>query len=180
VRRRISLALLLAGGLLRLEAATLSRLSVNDMIDKSTAVVRGKVTSSYAAFQGSIIYTHYAVQVSERYKGSPAGTVDVVVPGGIANNLRQTFAGAPQFQTGDEYVFFLWTSQAGLTQVLGLTQGLFQIAPGTAADPVATRAAIRELMLDAGTGQPVKDQTLVLKLSNLRTQIRTRLMQGAH
>jgi hypothetical protein len=180
VQRRISLALFLAGGLLCLEAATLQRLSLNDMIDQSTAIVRGKVTGSYAAFQGPVIYTHYSVQVSEQFKGSPMGTVDLVVPGGTANNLRQNFAGAPQFNAGDEFVFFLWTSRAGLTQIIGLTQGLFQLAPGTAADPVTTRAASRELMLDSGTGQPVKDQTLVMNLSDLRTQIGARLMQRAH
>jgi len=176
--------LFLAVGLLPLEAATLLRLSLTDMIDKSTAIVRGKVTGSYAAFQGPVIYTHYTVQVSEQLKGSAAGTVDVAVPGGTANSLRQNFAGAPQFNTGDEFVFFLWTSQSGLTQILGLTQGLFQIAPQAnatpAADPVTTRAASHELMLDAGTGRPVKDQTLVMNLSDLRTQIRARLMQEAH
>jgi len=180
VRRRIALAFFLLGGLLCLNAATLLRLSLSDMIDKSTVIVRGKVTGSYAAFQGPIIYTHYAIQVSEQFKGAPAGTVDVVVPGGIANNLRQAFAGAPQFNTGDEFVFFLWTSQAGLTQVLGLTQGLFQVTSGSAADPLTTRSASRELMLDTASGQPVKDQTLVMHLSDLRTQIRARLVQGAH
>ena len=68
-------------------------------------------------------------------------------------------------------MFFLWTSKAGLTQVIGLTQGLFAIAPGGSADPSVTRAASTELMLDTNTGHPVKDQTLVMKLSDLRTQI---------
>jgi hypothetical protein len=72
---------------------------------------------------------------------------------------------------GDQFVLFLWTSRAGLTQIMGLTQGLFAVAPGASADPLATRAATRELMLDAKTAQPVKDAVLSMHLSDLRSLI---------
>jgi hypothetical protein len=156
---------------LPLQCATLERLSLEDMISKSTAIVRGKVTGSYAAFSGPIVYTHYALQVSERLKGSVGSTVEVVVPGGSANGVRQSLAGTPAFDVGDEFVFFLWTGKSGLTQVIGLTQGLFRLAADGSADPVVTRSATRELMLDSSTGRPVKDQTLTMHLSQLRTRI---------
>jgi len=165
------LALLLTLGLLPLECATLERLTLDDMIAKSTAIVRGRVTGSWTAFTGPVIYTHYRIQVSERFKGPSQGSVEVLVPGGVVNNLRQSFAGSPQFNQGDEFVFFLWTSKAGLTQVIGLTQGLFALPQDGATDPVATRAASREVMLDPGTGHPVKDQALVMRLSELRSRI---------
>jgi len=171
VKRHVTAALLLILGSLPLQCATLERLSLDDMISKSSSIVRGKVASSYAAFSGPVIYTHYTVQVSERLKGSVGSSVDVVVPGGVANGLRQSFAGAPTFNNGDEYVFFLWTSRAGLNQVMGLTQGIFAVTADGSADPVTTRAASHELMLAQGTGQPVKDETLVMHLSELRTQI---------
>jgi len=38
-------------------SATLERLTRDDLIAKSTAIVRGKVISSYASFRGPIIYT---------------------------------------------------------------------------------------------------------------------------
>jgi len=98
-----------------------------------------------------------------------------VVPGGMVNNRRQSFAGAPTFNSGDEYVLFLWTSKAGLTQVIGLTQGVFSVAPDGSKDPLATRAASHELMLDRGTGQPVKDQPLVMRMSELRSKVSTTL-----
>ena len=41
------------------------------MIAKSTAIVRGKVVSSWAGFSGPVIYTHYTMQVSEQLKGDP-------------------------------------------------------------------------------------------------------------
>jgi hypothetical protein len=155
---------------LPVQSATLERLTLEDMIAKSTAIVRGKAVSSQAAFSGRMIYTHYSIQVSESYKGNGSGTLDVAVPGGVANNLRQTFSGAPELQADQEYVLFLWTGPSGITQIIGLTQGLFSVAAGADRDPSVTRLASRELMLAPG-GQSVKDQTLVMRLSELRRRI---------
>ncbi len=160
-------------------SATLQQLSLDDMIAQSTAIVRGKVSGSYAAARGPLIYTYYTVQVSETLKGAPQTSVTVAVPGGTANHLRQTVPGAPEFHGGDEFVFFLWTGKSGLTQVIGLTQGLFKLSPGQASDPVATRTASGELMLDRSSGRPVKDRTLVMNLSELRSRIAAALAPGA-
>jgi len=175
VRRLFISALVLAFCTWPLQCATLERLSLDDMIAKSTAIVRGKVTSSYAAYSGRVIYTHYAIQVSESLKGGSRSAVDLAVPGGAVDHLRQTVAGAPEFRTGDEYVFFLWTGRSGLTQVIGLTQGLFSIAPGTSADPIATRPSSGELMFSRGSGAPVKNETLAMKVSDLRSRIASTL-----
>ena len=164
--------LILAYGAVALPAATLERLSLDDLISKSTTIVRGKILNSYTAVNGPVIYTHYRVQTSETLKGTANLVVEFQVPGGIANNMRQSFAGVPQFHTGDEYVFFLWTGRSGATQVMGLTQGLFSVAPGNAADPLTTRAASHEVMLDHFTGKQVKDQVLTMHLSALRARIR--------
>ncbi len=171
VKRHFMLALVLTFCTAPLQCATLERLSLDDMIAQSTSIVRGKVATSYSAFSGRVIYTHYAIQVSERLKGSAQGTIDVAVPGGAANNVRQAFSGAPELQAGQEYVLFLWTGRSGITQVIGMTQGLFSIAADSSSDPLATRRASRELMLARGTGQPVKDRTLVMRLSELRSRI---------
>jgi hypothetical protein len=171
VKRHFQFALVLIFGMLPLQCATLERLSLEELVAKSTAIVRGKVTGATAAFSGPVIYTHYLIQVSEQLKGGKQGFVDVVVPGGTANGLRQSFSGAPVLNPGDEFVFFLYTGKSGLTTVTGLTQGLFSLPGDGSADPMATRGATRELMLDPASGRPVKDQTLVLKLSDLRQRI---------
>jgi hypothetical protein len=173
VKRHFPLAFALIFGMMPLQCATLERLSLDDMIAKSTAIVRGRVSSATAAFSGPVIYTHYTIQVSEQFKGAKQGSVDVVFPGGVANGLRQSFSGTPALNPGDEYVFFLYTGKSGLTSVTGLTQGLFSLPGDGSADPTATRGATRELMLDPANGRPVKDQTLMLKLSDLRQRIAT-------
>ncbi len=179
VRRSLGWALLSWLGLVPTYAATLQQLSLDEMIAQSTAIVRGKVSGAYAAARGPLIYTYYAIQVSETLKGASQTSMTVAVPGGTANNLRQTVPGAPELHAGDEYVFFLWTGKSGVTQIIGLTQGLFKLAPSDSGDPVATRTASAELMLERGTGRPVKDQTLVMNLSDLRSRIASTLGQGA-
>jgi hypothetical protein len=169
VKRPFLFAAALVCGIVPLHGATLERLTLDDMIGKSTVIVRGKVTAVSAAASGPVIYTHYKVQVSERFKGHAGATLDVSVPGGTANGLRQTFSGAPTLNHGDEFVFFLYTGRDGRTTILGLTQGLFALDGG--ADPVSTRSASRELMLDRRTGRPVKDETVVMRLSELRSRI---------
>ncbi len=151
---------------------------MGEMVARSTAIVRGKVTGSSAAFSGPVIYTHYTVQVTETLKGTASGAMDVVLPGGVAQNVRQSFAGTPSLNVGAEYVLFLYTGKSGLTTIVGLTQGLFTLDSGASGDPTATRTATRELMLDPVTGHPVKDNTLVMKMSALRAQVAAGI-QGA-
>lgn len=168
--RHFVLALVLAFCGLPLQSATLERLTLSDMVVKSTMVVRGKVLSAKAAFNGSMIFTHYQVQVTDTLKGQSSRVIDVAVPGGVANGIRQAVSGAPEFQPGDDYIFFLWTSNSGMTQVIGLTQGLFRIG-GSDADPNLMRRPSTELMLDRRTHQPVKDAAIQMHLSELRSAI---------
>jgi hypothetical protein len=175
VRRHSPLGLALIFGVLGLQAATLERLSFEEMTARSTSIVRGKVESSWAAFSGPTIYTHFRVRVTERFKGPSETAVEIVVAGGVVNNLRQSFSGVPELTAGEEYVFFLWTGKNRLTQVIGLTQGVFSLAKDSAADPTATRRGSRELMFERSTGKPVQDQTLVMRMSELRTRIHSTL-----
>jgi hypothetical protein len=184
-RRLITLA---AVFLLPLRCATLERLTLDDMISKSSAIVRGKIADSWTAFTGSIIYTHYIIQAGETYKGAGQNRREIVVIGGTVNGVHQNASGSPTLNKGDEFVFFLWTSRAGLTQIIGLTQGLFALPPdgsstpasGPPSDPIATRAPTRELMLDPATARPVKDAALSLRLSQLRSRIASTLAGGTH
>jgi hypothetical protein len=171
-------ACLLFACMLPSRAATLEQLSLDEMIAHSTAIVRAKVLEGgYAAASNSVIYTHIPIRVSESLKGS-LPTNEVAVPGGSVGQVSQTFEGAPVLRPGEEYVLFLWTSPSGLNQVIGLTQGLFAIAPSEAG-LTATRRASSEHMVARGTGRPVNDQKLVMPLAELRARIATALRTGA-
>jgi hypothetical protein len=152
-----------------LPAATLEKLSLDDMIAKSTTIVRGTVTGVRTTFTGRDIYTLYRISVDERFKGEAQKTVEITVHGGTHGAYHQTTPGSPVLNQGDQFVFFLWTSNSGVTWITGMTQGLFQLSG--ASDPMATRPASRELMLDPATARPVKDSAVSLRLSELRTRI---------
>ncbi len=168
--------LTLAGGT---GAATLEQLSFDEMVEKSTAIVRGRVVGSYTTTKGSLIYTHYRVLVSERWKGPAASEADLVVPGGTMGSLRQSFAGAPKLAQGSDYVFFLWTARSGLTHIIGLTQGLFDVKADAKGATLAVRGTSGETMLDRSTGKPVNEEALSLSMAELNTRI-SRAMSGAN
>jgi hypothetical protein len=172
MRKLMLLGLVAAAGLLPLQAATLQQLSLDQMIQQSTGIVRGKVQLSGSAFRGSLIYTHYQVQVSETLKGTPATSLDVAVLGGMTNGVRQNFAGAPALTSGQEYILFLWTSKTGLTQIIGLSQGLFATMSNSAGQAMVVRAASTERMLNTA-GQPVVDSDIQMLLSDFRTRVQT-------
>jgi len=170
VARRLSIVIALLAAA-RLQSATLQQLSMNELVAKSTSIVRGTVQGSYAAFSGPIIFTHYRIQVVEKWKGAPGGVVDVAVPGGAASGLRQTYEGAPLFQPGEEYVLFLWTGKSGMTQIMGFSQGAFAVAKDGSADPNVARPASHELMLDPRTHNQVNDQPVTMRLSAMRSLV---------
>jgi hypothetical protein len=159
-----------------LHAATLEWLSLDDMARKSTSIVRARVTGSYAAPHGSIIYTHYVLQVLEGWKGAGPGQLDVVVPGGVAGGLRQTFSGSPRLTAGTDYVLFLWTGSSGLTHIIGLSQGLFDLKRQDG-ELIVSRGRITELMLDSA-GRPVRSEGFRMRLTDLRRHVSATLAQG--
>jgi hypothetical protein len=182
--RKIAMRLVLSGiclawSVAQLGAATLSKLTLDDMINQSTAIVRARVTGSYTAARGPIIYTFYQAQVVDRWKGANQASVEVALPGGTASGYRQSFPGTPQLTEGKEYILFLWTSKSGLTQIIGLTQGLFDLSADASGVSTAMRGATSNSMLDPHTGQLVKDQSIQMQVKELGARIATTLSKGA-
>jgi hypothetical protein len=176
--RRVSATILslLTCGLL--PAVTLQQLSLDEMAQQSTAIVYGKVLDSYAAPQGSMIYTHYRVQVLDRWKGTSPTIVEVMVPGGVANGLRQTFAGVPGLVEGKSYVMFLWSGKTIGPQLIGLNQGLFDVAPDSNGTLFASRPMSTEQMLDS-TGRAVQDQPMRLDFQQFNTRVKASIAARA-
>jgi hypothetical protein len=159
--------------------STLQRLSLDDMIQKSTMIVRGTIQpGASAALRGSLIYTHYQLSITAVFKGSPGKSIDVAVPGGALNGLQQPVAGAPVLAPGQDYVFFLWTSKSGLTQVIGLSQGLFAVMTNGQGQLTVSRGAANATMLDSA-GQAVADSNLQMPLAQMVAKIQAVLAGGS-
>ncbi len=164
----ILLGFVSAVAVLSATAATLEQLTLSEMSDKSTEIVRGRVLGSTIQVLGNSIYTHYSVQVLNRWKGEAKQTVDVVLPGGQSNGLVQHFAGVPRLESGKDYVMFLWTGPSGRTQLTGLTQGLLDISQSDAGEALASRSVSAEMML-SHEGKIVQDQALRMRMADLDT-----------
>jgi hypothetical protein len=144
-------------------ATTLQLLTTDQMIQQSSAIVRVKVTGSAPVLCGRDIYTAYQLSLIETLKAPQNGSAttlnSVSLPGGVMKGVRQTVAGAPSLMTGQEYVIFLWTSRSGLTQIIGLSQGVFNVLQDGSANPVLVRA---------GQGT---DSAVSMKLGDLKAEI---------
>jgi hypothetical protein len=150
-------------------AATLQQLSMDQLTQSATAIVRARVTGSSASFTSSTIYTHYKLQVSETWKGVPGA--EVMLPGGIAGGYRQSFPGVPTLQTGGEYVLYLWkSSTTGITHVVGLSQGIFNVTQQADGSIQVGRPVIGETMLDA-TGHSARDHAVRMQLADMKAHV---------
>lgn len=156
--------------LVPLSGTTLQQLSLDDMIRKSSEIVRGKVQCTGSGVRGSIVYTNFRVQVSEQWKGAASSQLDFAVPGGFSNGVRQTYAGTPSISDGQDLVLFLWTGKSGIRQVIGLSQGLFSISIISNGQLYALRGAATEPMVN-GNGQDVHDTDFSMPLSDLRSHV---------
>jgi hypothetical protein len=157
-------------------ATTLERLSVDSMVEKSTSIVRGKVVSSEGEFRNGLIFTKYMIQVDESWKGNPGRLIEVFVPGGVANGLRQTITGAPALEQGEEFVLFLWAGASGRRQIIGLSQGMFNVVKEDGA-VLLERPGAKEVMMDPQTKRPVRDTTIRMPLGELKTRVVTKVAE---
>ena len=156
-------------------AATLEKLSLDQMSQKATLIVRGRVTACSGEAQGSLIYTRCQLAVTETWKGSASGSVTFSIPGGQYQGMVQTFTGTPRITVDQEYVLFLWTGRSGRTQVIGLSQGVFDLVSGSRTTASGATAKVRrgastELMLDS-SGKPVTDSTVEMSVADLRSKV---------
>jgi len=155
-----------------LTGTTLEKLSFDEMVAKSTQIVRGRIALSNVRQHGAIFYSHYTVQVSEQYKGPTARIIDVVLPGGTIGRNQQTISGVPTFPAGSELVLFLWTSKSGLTHIIGLSQGVFQVSKDASGQTVFSREAIHEGLIDGRTGRTATDGGMRLTATEFSSRVR--------
>ena len=172
--RLTKVAFLCAWMAMSASATTLELLGFDGLIDKATQVVRGRIGNCEGAYRGSMIYTQCTVEILETLKGTPAAQTRVSVPGGRVGRIRQSIAGAPQFRVGSEYVLFLWTSPSGFTQIMGLSQGKFEVQ-GSGTTQTAVRTAAADVTMLDGMGQPVKDAGVQMTVAHLRHLVAARL-----
>lgn len=123
-------------------------------VDEAEAIVLGRVTGTRSAFDptGRWILTTATIQVDKSMKGSSIGTIEVTVPGGQVDGIRQETVGTPSFRQGDEKILFVKQDRVGPT-VLYLDQGSYEVRKDSSGRRTITPASTDLVLLDGQTGK---------------------------
>jgi hypothetical protein len=125
---RILLAGLAVAALSPVYGTLVPRLSFEELVGQSEAVVHGRVVSVHVAWDAdhASIWTHYEVQVDDSLKGTPGALVAIQEPGGELDGLRMEIVGAPRYAVGEEVIVFAAQTPGGL-RTCGWGQGRFVV-----------------------------------------------------
>ena len=155
----------------------LEQMSLDDLVEESTAVVRGHAGTHRTIQAGALIYTLTAFEVSEQLKGDPVGRMEVALPGGQVGTLSQRFGGVPELEIGKEYVLFLWRGPSGRTQITGLSQGLFEVERNQSGHVLIHRKPNADLVLQPGSSDSAPNTGITMLLDQLAAQVRAILQK---
>jgi len=114
-----------------LSATTLVRMSLDQIAEASTEIIRGHVVSQRTLWnpQHTRIYTYTTFALDQTYKGNPPSSPVIQQPGGTIGKVRTFVAGSVQFHAQAGYMLFLERSPADSSKFLlvGMMQGAYRI-----------------------------------------------------
>jgi hypothetical protein len=155
-------------------ATSADKLTLQDLADRSTLVVRGTVLKVQARWDhGQRIVTDVDVQVTETLKGGAAPRVRVTQPGGAVGNIGQAVEGVATFREGEDVVVFLRLQDPEHFRVVGMSQGKFHVTRTTLGKWVAEPSATETVLVDPRTQEPSRADLKPLELGSLRALLKT-------
>lgn len=178
---RMLFLLCLAMGASLASATTIIPMTVEQLADKSTQVVRARAMQSWSEWnpQHTIIYTYTKFQVVKSFKGSPEQTITVKQLGGRVDNTVQKVSGVRQFTGGEENFLFLQPSQDndGTMIVTGLVQGNFRLYRTSAGQVAASNGVPEVSAVQAGTGAVSTYRGSTVTVDQLESRIQKAMQQ---
>lgn len=151
--------------------ATLEQLSLDQMVLQSTAIVRAKARETRSARTGPLIYTFVSIDVIEQWKGPRVEKLEISLPGGEVGGFREHFGGVPLLSPGLEFVAFLWTGPSGRTQILGLSQGFFEVIRDRDDRVLVHRKPTSDVMLSPDTMTRVPYTDIQMPVEELAAKV---------
>ena len=112
-------------------ATTLVRMSLSQLSQASSTIIRGHVVSQKAAWNQNHtrIMTFTTVQLDQTLKGQPPSTLTIEQPGGTVGNFHVRVPGTAYLRSNKEYVLFLESAAKAQTfRMVGMMQGAFRIS----------------------------------------------------
>lgn len=114
------------------DATTLVHMSLAQLAQAATVIVRGRVTSQVTRWnaQHTRIFTFTTVSVEETLKGHPSSTVVIQQPGGTIGHFHVLVPGTVHFRPTGQYVLFLEPGPKGRYLPVGMAQGAYRVFSG--------------------------------------------------
>jgi hypothetical protein len=143
------------------QATSLLRLSLDQLSQAASDVVRGRVISQETRWNENHtrIVTITTLAVDQAFKGHPPRTIEIEQPGGTIGDIHVHVAGVVRFQPQSSYWLFLEPSTGAPSRylVVGMVQGAFQIyrEPSTGQERVVLPLGSLVRGSVAGSGQSV-------------------------
>lgn len=114
-----------------LDATTLKKMSLNQMMQVSPIIVRARCVSNSEAWDAGEIWTFTTFDVLETWKSPSQAQVPQQVTirllGGTVGALTSHVSGVPRFRPGEEVVLFLQPAPNGDLSIVSWEQGTFRV-----------------------------------------------------
>jgi hypothetical protein len=164
------------------EATTMVPLSIEQVIDISTNIIRGTVTEVWTEpdVETGTIWTHAQVEVERVFKGHPRTEILVIEqPGGVWGEQRTSVESVARFSVGEEGYFFAEQLDSGRTISVGMFQGKFNVIfdPYTRQE-LAIRFPVHEQKAFDHRFIPLPPEHAKLSVSDFEDRIERRLEEG--
>jgi hypothetical protein len=154
------------------QAASVVKLTLPDLVKQSQAIVIGKVSGVSSAWveDRRQIFTTITLNVSENLKGSSGHIVTFTQIGGVVGDTRVSVAGAPIFTPGSEVLLFLSGDPSGYFPTVGMGQGKFDV---TTDERSGEKIVINSVLgLHSPAGAPLSSsETTRMTINQIKTAV---------
>jgi len=117
----------------RADATVLVGADLGELAHDAVAIARGRVVAVDPQWTDGrqSIETIVTLDVETYLKGSLGSSVQFRVPGGVLGRYRSVVVGAPTFEVNDRVVVFLGARGPMVPYVVGFSQGVYRVVPGS-------------------------------------------------
>jgi hypothetical protein len=162
-------------------ATTMATLSDDQLVDASSAIVRGTVVEQWTE-QDALhqVWTRTQVQVDSVLKGHlPGDTIVVDQIGGSWGGRQTDVPGAVRYSVGEDVLLYLSATSTGRLSTVGMTQGKLTVR----LDPYSHREIAQRFSVPMDRPYdhrflPLPDEADRVYLSDLESDIAARVAQG--
>ena len=137
---------LIAANALEVHASVVVRMDLPKLVEVSDSIVQGTVTRVEVTWDpdAKMVYTSARIKIDDRLKGDRSQELTIRQEGGKIGAMTVHVSGSPSFRVGQQMIVFLDSRADGTFNVVGLTQGKYDIVNGAAVSNVSGLELLNE------------------------------------